>query len=208
MSQSASLTGERLEEEKRTKSGLGETGNCDGTFQSGMGSGMCVEGDTGNARREGAWTPNSMKERSQEVEEVMAVLSAEMKIKRVREKEVCVKRVQCKLKVEQSESLVGSYENQKVEKGLKIEAMVGEGGDVDREKIKMEGILEQLADEQSRLMVLRDQLEFAEVAVVNMAHGIEIHRLQFDALAVELFQLRRGKTLGTFWPRPLVYSDE
>jgi hypothetical protein len=208
MTQSASLTRERLEEERRTKSRLGETGDCDGTFESGMGSGVCVEGDTGNALQGGAWTPNSVKERSQEVEEVMVVLSAEMKIERVRKKEVCVKRDQCKLKVEQSECLVGSYENKKVEKGLKIEAMVGEGGDVDQEKIKMEGIMEQLADEESRLMVLRDQLEFVEAAIVNMAHGIEAHRLQFDALAAELFQLRRGKTLGTFWPRSLVYSDE
>jgi hypothetical protein len=204
------VDGDRLEEERRTKSRLSEIGECDGTFESGMGSGVCVEGDTGNARLwgGGAWTPNFVKERSHEVEEVMAVLSAEMKMNRVREKQVCLRRDQCKMKVEQSECLVGSYEYQKVEKGLKIDAMVGEGGDVDQEKIKMEGIMEQLADEQCRLTVLRDQLELVEVDVVNMVHGIEAHRLQFDALAAELFQLWRGKSVGTFWPRPMVYSDE
>jgi hypothetical protein len=126
----------------------------------------------------------------------------------VQEKEICLRRDQCKMKVEQSECLVGSYEHQKVEKGLKIDSMVGEGGDVDREKIKMEGIMEQLADEQCRLTVLRDQLKLAETNVVNMAHGIEAHRLQFDALAAELFQLWRGNSVGTFWPRSMVYSDE
>jgi hypothetical protein len=98
-----------LEEETRTKSRLSEIGDCD-AFESGMGSEVSVEGDTGNARRGGAWTPNSVKERSHEVEEVMVVLSAEMKIEKMREKNVCVRWDQCK-KVEQSECLVGSYKN-------------------------------------------------------------------------------------------------
>jgi hypothetical protein len=49
----ASVDGDRLEEERRTKSRLGEIGECDGTFESGMGSGVCVEGNTNNVRRGG-----------------------------------------------------------------------------------------------------------------------------------------------------------
>lgn len=48
--------GDRMGEHGRTKSRLGETGDCGGTFESGMGSGVCVEGDTENARRGGSWT--------------------------------------------------------------------------------------------------------------------------------------------------------
>lgn len=58
-----------------------------------------------------------MKERGQEVHELMAVLSVEMKADRVREMEAFQKRDRCKVKMEQSECLVESYENQKVEKG-------------------------------------------------------------------------------------------
>lgn len=68
--------------------------------------------------------------------------------------------------------------------------------------------MEQLADEQSRLVALRAELELADSVVANMAHGIEAHRLQFKALNVEFSQLRKGKNLGTFWPRPMVYSEE
>jgi hypothetical protein len=64
----------------------------------------------------------------------------------------------------------------------------------------MEGIMEKLTDEYSRLMAFRAEFELVEAIVVNIAHRIEAHCLQFDALAVELFQLQRRKTLGTFWP--------
>jgi hypothetical protein len=66
--------------------------------------------------------------------------------------------------------LVKSYENQKVEIGLKIKAMVDEGGSVDRKKIKMEWIIELLADEQSRLVVLRGDFELVET-IVKMAQA-------------------------------------
>ena len=150
----------------------------------------------------------SVKERGREVQELITVLSVETEADRVREKEAFQRRDRCKLKVEQSQCLLESYENQKVEKGLKIDAMLGEGGDVDREKIKMEGIMEQLASEQTRLLALRAELEWAESVVVNMAHEIEAHRLQYKALKAELLELQKGKTLGSFWPRPMVYSEE
>lgn len=76
-----------------------------------------------------------------------------------------------------------------MEKGLKIDAMVGDKGHVDWEKIRMEGIMEQLATERSRLVALREELESAGSLVVNMAHVIEAHRLQFKALKAELFEL-------------------
>jgi hypothetical protein len=66
--------------------------------------------------------------------------------------------------------LVKSYENQKVEIGLKIKAMVDEGGSADRKKIKMEWIIELLADEQSRLVVLRGDFELVET-IVKMAQA-------------------------------------
>lgn len=48
--------GDRMGEEGRTKSRLGETSDCGGLFESGMGSGVCVEGGTEYARRGGCWT--------------------------------------------------------------------------------------------------------------------------------------------------------
>lgn len=138
----------------------------------------------------------------------MAVLSVEMKADIVRQKGATESRDHCKVKVEQSECLVRSYETQKVEKALKIDAMLGEGRDVDRENIKMEGIMEQLADEQSRLQDCRSALEVADLVVENMAHGIEAHHLQFEALRMELVQIRNGKFSGTLWPRPIVYAEE
>lgn len=149
-----------------------------------------------------------MKERGQVIQDLMNVLSVEMKADAARHKDAMERRDQCKLKLEQSECLLRSYENQKVEKAFKIEAMVGEGADVDREKIKMECIMDQCADEQSTLQTCRSNLELAELVVENMVHGIEAHRLQFEALKMELVQIRYGKSLGTFWPQPIVYPEE
>ena len=52
--------GDRLGEEGRTKSRLGETGDCGGLFKSGRGSGVCVEGGTEYARRGGCWTQGKL----------------------------------------------------------------------------------------------------------------------------------------------------
>lgn len=52
---------------------------------------------------------DSMKERGTHVEELMIVLSVEMKAVKVREKEAFQRRDRCKAKVEQLECLVESY---------------------------------------------------------------------------------------------------
>ena len=151
---------------------------------------------------------DSLKERGQDIQEFMALLLVETKADIVRDKDAREKKDRCKFKVQQSECLVRSYENQKVDKALKIDTLIGEGLDVDREKIKMEGIMEQLADEEARLQSFRVELDLAQSIVDNTAHGIEAHCLQLQALEMELFHIRSGKNSGTFWPRPIVYSEE
>ena len=107
----------------------------------------------------------------------MALLLVETKADIVRDKDAREKRDRYKFKVQQSECLVRSYENQKVDKALKIDTLIGEGLDVDRKKIKMEGIMEQLANEEARLQSFRVELDLAQSIVDNTAHGIEVHRL-------------------------------
>lgn len=192
----------------RTKSRLGSTGDCEGTFDSAPGSGVCVEGEGGDTQRGGRWTQGSLSERSQEVEEVMAMMSLEMTTTKAQEKAAAEKRDTCRSNVAQSECLVQSYQRQLEDKGKRIEQLRGDGMVVDREIIKMEGIQEQLADEEERLKNLKRDFEFAESAFLNIVAGVEGHRLQLDALNSELFQLRRGKNLGTCWPRPVVYLED
>ena len=55
-----------------------------------------------------------------------------------------------------------------------------------------------------------DSLELGEAEsesdkIMAMLEG---KQKQFDALAAENFQLKRGKSNSTFWPRPMVYSQE
>jgi len=55
----------------------------------------------------------------------------------------------------------------------------------------------------------RKPSSFSERSMVaNVAHGIEAYSLQFEALETELFHIEKGKTLGTFWPQPIVYLGE
>jgi hypothetical protein len=52
------------EQPPRTKSCLGETGDCDGTFESILGSGVCVEGKRIEGQsRGGVWKKASVQER-------------------------------------------------------------------------------------------------------------------------------------------------
>ena len=77
-----------------TKSCLGEIGDCDGNFESGMGSRVCVQGSVGD-QSEGllGWRKNLVLERLQELEGLMGVVHLELKA-------FVVKRVSCVDRVE------------------------------------------------------------------------------------------------------------
>ena len=92
-----------------TKSCLGETGVCNGNFESGMGSGVCVQGSVRD-HSEGlvGWRKKLVLERLQELEGLMGVVHLELKafvVKRVS----CLERVEAtKSKCKQTKCLIDS----------------------------------------------------------------------------------------------------
>ena len=192
-----------------TKSCLGETGDCDGNFESGMGSGVCVQGSVRD-HSEGlvGWRKKLVLERLQELEGLMGVVHLELKafvLKRVS----CLDKVEvAKSKCKQTKCLIDSCKHQIHQKSIRIKALEDEGASSDREKIKMEGIQEQLVEEEAQMSIDSDKLHKAELELEDVESVIEGRQKQFDALAAENFQLKRGKSNASFWPRPMVYSQE
>ena len=96
-----------------TKSCLGKTGDCDGNFESGMGSGVCVQGSVRD-HSEGlvGWRKKLVLERLQELKGLMGVVHLELKgfaVKRLS----CLERVEAaKSKCKQNKCLVDSCKHQ------------------------------------------------------------------------------------------------
>jgi hypothetical protein len=99
MSNPMSLNGDRLEEEMKTKSRLGKIGDCNGTFELGMGLGICAEGDTkcmsGRGLGSKSCEGEGLRGRRGDGD-----VTGGHEMNRVQEKEVYSRRDQCKLKVE------------------------------------------------------------------------------------------------------------
>ena len=192
-----------------TKSCLGETGDCDGNFESGMGSGVCVQGSVRD-QSEGllGWRKNLVLERLQELEGLMGVVHLELKafvVKRVS----CVDRVEAaRGKCKQTKVLVESCKNQIHQKSIRIKLLEDEGASSDREKIKMEGIQEQLVEEEAQMSKDLEELQVAKLELQSLEAVLEGRQKQFDALAAENFQLKRGNSNASFWPRPMVYLQD
>ena len=83
-----------------------------------------------------------------------------------------------------------------------------EGASSDREKIKMEGIQEQLVEEEAQMSKDLEELQVAELELQSLEAVLEGRQKQFNALAAENFQLKRGNSNASFWPRPMVYSQD
>ena len=96
--------------------------------------------------------------------------------------------------------------NQIHQKSIRIKLLEDEGASSDREKIKMEGIQEQLVEEEAQMSKDLEELQVAELELQSLEAFLEGRQKQFDALAAENFQLKRGNSNASFWPRPMVYS--
>jgi hypothetical protein len=196
-------------EPANTKSCLGETGDCDGNFESGMGSGVCVQGSVRD-HSEGlvGWRKKQVLERLCELEGLIGVVHLELKafvLKRVS----CLERVDvARSKCKQTKCLVDSCKHQIQQKTIRIKMLEDEGASSDREKIKMEGIQEQLEEEEAQMVTDEDALHLAEVELQSVEAVLEGRQKQFNALAAENFQLKRGNSNASFWPRPMVYSQD
>lgn len=185
------------------------SGECDTTFESGLGSGVCAEGEAEDGERGGAlYTKAAIADRHKDVESLMNVLHLEMQSFRARRKEATAKRDECSTKKRESECRIESYQAQMCVKINLIKELQEAGENVDREKIKMEGLQEQLDGEEARLRAAKVEFEAAEEVATNLGFNVDNHQLQFDALTVELCQLKRGKSSVIFWPRPMFYSHE
>ena len=65
----------------------------------------------------------------------------------------------------------------------------------------MEGIQEQLEEEEAQMQVDSLELGEAESESDKIMAMLEGRQKQIYALAAENFQLKRGKSNSTFWPR-------
>jgi hypothetical protein len=83
-----------------------------------------------------------------------------------------------------------------------------QGRDVDRDKIKMDGIREELANEKAKIAINSDELQQSKATLEFLTKRVEANQLQFDALVAKKFQLKREKSASCFWPRPVVYFGE
>ena len=187
---------------------LGETGDCDGNFESGMGSGVCVQGSVQD-RSEGlvGWRKGLVHERLKELEGLMGVLHLELKAFAVRKLQ-CLERTEAaRSKCKQRTCLVDSCKHQIQQKCVRIDVLESEGQSSVREKIKMEGIQEQLEEEEAQMRVDLAELKAAELELEGVAAMLEGRQKLFDALSAENFQLKRGKSNASIWPRPMVYSE-
>jgi hypothetical protein len=64
----------------------------------------------------------------------------------------------------------------------------------------MEGIHEQLVEEEVQMSTDLDELYKAKVKLQGVESVIKGRQKQFDALVEENFQLKRGKLNASFWP--------
>jgi hypothetical protein len=106
----------------------------------------------------GVWKKASVQERLQEVEALMGTIHMEMKGMREMEKRAIWRVEDSRWKTKQSACLVDTFHHQRLQKEERIKVLEEQGGDVDREKIKMEGIQDQLADEEAKLAVNSEEL--------------------------------------------------
>ena len=136
----------------------------------------------------------------------MGVVHLELKafvVKRVS----CVDRVEAaRCKCKQTKVLVESCKYQIHQKSIRIKLLENEGASSDREKIKMEGIQEQLVEEEAQMSKDLEELQVAELELQSLEAVLEGRQKQFDALAAENFQLKRGNSNASFRPQPMVYS--
>lgn len=142
-----------------TKSCLGDTGDCDGNFESGMGSGVCVQGgvrDHGEGL--GGWRKKMVLERLQELEGLMGVVHVELKAFAVKKVSGLERVEAARGKWKQTSCLVNSCKHQIEQKLVRIKMLEDEGASSDREKIKMEGIQEQLVEEEATMSIVLEEL--------------------------------------------------
>ena len=124
-----------------TKSYLGKTGDCDGNFESEMGSGVCVQGSVRD-QSEGlvGWRRELDVERLQELEGLMKVVHLELRGLVIKKAQSLERVEAANSKCKQTACLVDSCKHQIQQKLIQIKALEDEGANFDWEKIKMEGI--------------------------------------------------------------------
>ena len=154
------------------------------------------------------WRKKLVLERLQELEGLIAVVHLDLKafvLKRVS----CLENVEsARCKSNQTKCLVDSCKHQIHQKSIRIKMLEDEGLSSDREKIKMEGIQEQLVEEEAQMSKDLNALQVAELELQSVEAFLEGRQKQFNALAAENFQLKRGNSNASFWPRPMVYSQD
>jgi hypothetical protein len=109
-------------------------------------------------------------------------------------------------KNKQSEWGMGTFKKQALQKAKLIKSLEEQGQDVFKEKIKMEGIQEQLARKELKVAAAKEELERVESKIQSMTRALEIGQMQFYALAAEKLLFKQGKSNFNFWPCPMVYS--
>jgi hypothetical protein len=144
-------------------------------------------------------------ERLQDVEALMEAIHLEQKHMRELKKGATERLEGDTWKSKQSDWGIGTLRKQELQKATLIKVLEEQGQDVYKEKIKMEGIQEQLAEEELKVAAAIEELQQAEAAMESLTRGLHSRQLQFDALAAEKFQLKTGRSSLNFWPRPMVY---
>lgn len=186
--------------------GRGAPGESRGGLESAMASGVCLQEDAAARAPSGRLAKEAVEERLQDVEGLMQAIFLEQKIKRELKKEATERLDQAIWKSKQSEWGMGQLRKQEEQKTALIQALEEGGGDVFKEKIKMEGIQEQLAEEEKMVAAARKELKAAEAEIQVLTRELESGQLQFDALAAEKFQLKQGRSSLNYTPSPMVYA--
>lgn len=181
-------------------------GEGDGGLESARESGICLQEDINAGGRGAVLSKGVAAERLQVVEGLMAALHLELKHKRELKKKAGGRLDSALWRSKQSEWSVETLKKQEEQKAALINTLEEQGADVYKEKIKMEGIQEQLADEDVKVAAAKEELKLAEEEIQALTRGLETGQVQFDALAAEKFLLKQGRSASNFCPQPMVYA--
>lgn len=111
-------------------------------------------------------------------------------------------------KREDSEKIVENIRSRYHKKKDKIDLLEAEGRETVKDKIQLEGMAEEMAEEENNFSSDTFVFAEAEADLADVTRTLESRQLQYDALQAEQFQLKRGMTNASFWPRPMVYTVE
>ena len=177
-------------------------------LESGMALGVCVQENAGGAFTGSVLKKSVVDVRLLEVQLLMEAIHLEQQHLRELKKEATQRLEDATLNCKQYDWGMLLLQKQEVQKKAFIKTLEEEGRDAFNEMIKMEGIQEQMQEEAVKVNAARVQLGKAEAGMASLMRCLQTSQVQFDALAVEKFQLKAGRSTLNFLPWPMVYSPK